>query len=191
MAVYVAVFNTQLYFRHKGDKERERMRFAIVIIAIVAVMGAFIALPTVLQYGNELQIEYTRERLSYTPLQASPVMTKMEVLHIADNGAVTYTVTDSEGNRSEEKLLPLDIDEQRRIKGLILDTGFLQIPQTDFAPAQRAAEVMQYTLKLDVEGNQGQKVIRWADPYEGGTIPPIVANVGSQLDKIIETRAHK
>jgi len=56
------------------------------------------------------------------------VMTKMEVLRIADNGAVTYTVTDSEGNRSEEKLLPLDIDEQRRIKGLILDTGFLQIP---------------------------------------------------------------
>lgn len=166
------------------------MRFAIVIIAIVAVMGAFIALPTVLQYSNELQIEYTRERLSYTPLQAL-VMTKMEVLRIADNGAVTYTATDSECNRSEEKLLPLDIDEQRRIKRLILDTGFLQIPQTGFAPAQGAAEVVQYTLKLDVEGNQGQKTIRWADPYEGGTIPTIVANAGSQLDKIIETRTHK
>jgi len=51
--------------------------------------------------------------------------------------------------------------------------------------------VVQYTLKLDVEGNQGQKTIRWADQYEGGTIPPIVANAGSQLDKIIETRTHK
>lgn len=166
------------------------MKFALVIIAIVAVMGAFIALPTVLQYSNELGIEYTRQRLSYSSAgPSSPVVESTEVLSIADNGAVTYTVTDGEGHRTEEKLLPLDIDEQRRIKGLILDTGFLQIPQTEFAPARiEEGEVMQYTLKLDVEGNQGQKTMRWAEPYEGGTLPPIISNIGSQLDRIIESR---
>ncbi len=157
-------------------------KFAAVIAGIITVMVVLIALPNLNRQSNtdqvsDFRIEYSKQRLvrSETGLAASSA----EILTIDSRGLATHSA-----GQSDEKQLQLSSEEFGRLKGLILETGFMQIPRTDYLQKEGLSEFTKYTLKVTAEGSQ--KTINWVDAasYEG-TIPPIISNVGLQLDGVI------
>lgn len=162
-------------------------KFALVIIGIVAAMAILIALPSVSQpVAGDLEIDYSKQRLS--KIGDDFVATKVELLGISNDGAATYSETDP-----RLKILPVEErftvsgDDYRKLRGLILDTGFIEIPRTDYL--QVAEGVDGYTkYRLTVRSGETQKTFNWVDAYKGGTVPYLIETAGSSLDAIAERR---
>ena len=162
-------------------------KFAIVIIGVVAAMAVLIALPSVSQpVAGDLKIDYSKQRHSMKGDDF--VVTRVELLSISNDGSATYSETDP-----RLKILPVEErftvsgDDYRKLRSLILDTGFIEIPRTDYL---RVAEgVDEYTkFTLTVRSGEIQKTFNWVDAYEGGTVPYLIETAGSSLDAIAERR---
>ncbi len=158
-------------------------KFAAVIAGIITVMGVLIAFPNLNQQPNtdqvsDFKIEYSKQRLVRSEA-GSLAASSAELLTIDNSGLAAYST-----GQSPEKQMQLSREEFGRIKGLILETGFMQIPRTDYLQKEGLSEFTKYTLRVTAEGSQ--KTVNWVDAasYEG-TIPPIISNVGLQLDSVI------
>lgn len=164
-------------------------KFALAIIGIVAVMAVLIALPNITQQQpatGDLGIVYSKQRM--TKIGDDFVATKVELLNISKDGAATYSEADP-----RLKVLPInerfqvDKDDHNRLKGLILETGFIQIPRTDYL--QVAEGVDGYTrYTLTVSTGDTQKTFNWVDAYDG-TVPYLIETAGTELDAIIEPKS--
>lgn len=168
-------------------------KFVFAIAGIVIVMAVLIALPSVSQQPatGDITIEYSRQHLTKAAGgqgESLLVATQLETLTIDKDGSATYTKTDP-----RQKSLPvpqqfsLNRDEFARIKGLVLETGFMDIPKTDYPQSQNASDFVSYTLSIKTADKQ--KTINWVEQgaYDG-TIPPIITNVGTQLDGVIASK---
>lgn len=161
-------------------------KFVLVIIGIVAVMAVLIALPSVAQpVAGDLEIDYSEQRLS--KLGNDFVVTKVELLSISNDGSATYSETDP-----RLKVVPVEErfavsgDDYRKLRGLILDTGFIEIPRMDYLQAAEGVDA--YTkYRLTVRSGETQKTFNWSDAYEG-TVPYLIETAGSSLDAIAERR---
>jgi len=154
-------------------------KFVLVLVAVVAVMAALIALPN-LNRGpqSDLSIEYSRQHLAST--DAGLATQSAELLSIAEDGSATYTQIGG-----QERRLSLSSEELSRIRAYILETGFMQIPVTNYPQSDDATEFTKYTLR--VRNDEGQKTFNWVDPdVHEGVIPPIITNIGSQLDAVMD-----
>ena len=163
-------------------------KFAIVIIGVVAAMAVLIALPSVSQpVAGDLKIDYSKQRHSMKGDDF--IVTKVELLSISNDGSATYSETDP-----RLKILPVEErftvsgdDDYRKLRDLILDTGFMEIPRTDYL--QVAEDVDGYTkYALTVRSGETQKTFNWVDAYKGGTVPYLIETAGSSLDAIAERR---
>jgi hypothetical protein len=161
-------------------------KFALVIIGIVAAMAILIALPSVSQpVAGDLKIDYSKQRLS--KIGNDFVVTKVELLSISNDGSATYSETDP-----RLKILPVEErftvsgDDYRKLRGLILDTGFIEIPRTDYLQVEEGVD--EYTkYRLTVRSGEIQKTFNWVNAYEG-TVPYLIETAGSSLDAIAERR---
>jgi len=162
-------------------------KFAFIIIGIVAAMAVLIALPSISQpIAGDLEIDYSKQHLS--KIGDGFVATRLELLSISNDGSATYSDTDP-----RLKILPVEErfmvndDDYRKLRGLILDTGFTEIPHTDYL--QVAEGVDEYTkYALTVRSGETQKTFNWVDAYEGGTVPYLIETAGSSLDAIAQRR---
>ena len=74
------------------------------------------------------------------------------------------------------------------LKGLVITTGFMQVDGADYPQKEGLGNLTKYTLML--RSGADTKTITWVDPEASqGAVPPIVRNIGAQLDTIIERRA--
>ncbi|MGI0020128.1 MAG: hypothetical protein ACREAY_06635 [Nitrososphaera sp.] len=162
-------------------------KFALVIIGIVAAMAVLIALPSATQQpvAGDLEIDYSKQRLS--KIGNDFVATKVELLSISNDGSATYSETDP-----RLKILPVEErftvsgDDYRKLRDLILETGFIEIPRTDYLEV--AGGIDEYTkYRLTVRSGDSQKTFNWVDAYEG-TVPYLIETAGSSLDAIAEHR---
>lgn len=153
-------------------------KFVFVLAGIVAVMAALVAIPNIMQPPVTGFVEYRRTHIP----AAGEVAAGGSILAVASDGSATFSVSGS-----SDKKFSLTSEELGRIKGLVLETGFMQIPKTDYPAREGAADYTAYLLTVTAEGKQ--KTIRWVSPgAHDGTIPPIILNVGAQLDDLIERK---
>ncbi len=162
-----------------------------VIAGIVIVMAVLIAFPNVSQQpaARDITIDYTRQHMTKAEAEKGLlVTTQLETLTIDKDGSATYTKTDPrEKNPAAPQQFSLSRDEFAKIKSLVLDTGFMDIPKTDYVQSQNASNFVSYTLSIKTQ--ETQKTINWVEPSAyNGTIPPIITNVGTQLDGIIASK---
>jgi type II secretory pathway pseudopilin PulG len=169
-------------------------KFPIVIAAVVAVMLALILLPsfnnnnkstTSTDAQAQLSLQYDRQQLSRREPNAVLAATSADILTIENDGSAKYRKLVGAPN---EKTFTITSDEMRQLKGLILDTGFMTIPATDYMQKEGLVNVTKYTIKVNANSSSSnnEKTINWVDPDSyNGTIPPIIINVGSTLDSII------
>lgn len=153
-------------------------KFVLALAGIVAAMAALIALPNLSQPPQEpLSVEYSRQHVTRT--EQGLVTQSAELLTIQD-GSATYSPVGG-----QERSVPLSSEERGRIRALILETGFLQIPVTNYPQSDSADDFTRYTLR--VRTDDVQKTFNWVSPEaHNGVIPPIILNVGSQLDAVID-----
>lgn len=153
-------------------------KFVLALAGIVAAMAALIALPNLSQPPQEpLSVEYSRQHVIRT--EQGLVTQSAELLTIRD-GSATYSPVGG-----QERSIPLSGEERGRIRALILETGFLQIPVTNYPQSDSADDFTRYTLR--VRTDDVQKTFNWVSPEaHNGVIPPIILNVGSQLDAVID-----
>jgi hypothetical protein len=171
-------------------------KFIFAIAGIVIVMAVLIALPGVSQQPatGDITIEYSRQHLTKAAGGQGGgasllVATQLETLTIDKDGSATYTKTDPRQKNMPvpQQQFSLNRDEFARIKGLVLETGFMDIPKTDYPQSQNASDFASYTLSIKTADKQ--KTINWVEPgaYDG-TIPPIITNIGTQLDGVIASK---
>lgn len=158
-------------------------KFAFVIAGVVAVMAILIALPNLTQPVQEITIKYDKQNVTRT--DNTSVVTYSESLTIDRNGAATYTGYDPRvRSLPQEQRFTLSDSEFTSIKSRIFETGFLDIPVTDYPPRAGAGEFTSYSLVVTTD--EGQKTFNWVNPEaHDGTIPPIILNTGDRLDQII------
>jgi hypothetical protein len=164
-------------------------KFIIAIAAIVAVMATLIALPNVMQPSTgDLEIDYGRQHMAGGGNSFSP--TGVETLHISKDGSATYSSSDPRAQaQPPEKHFSLSSEEFGSIKSLVLETGFMDIPATDYT--QLKSGVGEFTkYMLTVHSGEKQKTISWVDPdASAGAVPPILTNIGAQLDAVSKSHA--
>lgn len=154
-------------------------KFVLVLAGIVAAMAIIIALPNINQQPQEaLTIDYSRQHVTRT--EQGLETQSAELLNIAEDGSATYTPVDGQNRR-----ISLSSEEFGRIRALILETGFTQIPITNYPPSESAEDFTRYTLR--VRTDDGQKTFNWVNPgAHNGIIPPIILNIGAQLDAVMD-----
>lgn len=154
-------------------------KFVLVLAAAVAVMAVLIVLPNLTQQSpSNLGIEYSRQQVERT--DAGLVTRSADLLSIKEDGSATYAPVGG-----QERNITVTGDELKRIRALITETGFLQIPVTNYPLSEDATEFTRYALR--VRTDDGQKTFNWVNAEASANIvPPIITNVGSQLDAIME-----
>jgi hypothetical protein len=155
--------------------------FLIAIIAIVAVMAALVLLPGFNSQpaSNQAQVsvQYTRQQFEKT--DSGLASTNDEVLTIENDGSATYVKTGGQPDR-----FTIGGEDMKLLKDLILESGFMQIPETNYPAQADAANITTYTLK--VQAGDDSKTITWARP--GADVPFLINEAGTRLDAIIEQR---
>ncbi|HKZ62665.1 MAG TPA: hypothetical protein VJZ68_09700 [Nitrososphaera sp.] len=162
-------------------------KFLIAIVVIVAAMAALVLVPSFNsspEQQQDLSIEYHRQNL--TGIEGGRLIaTSAEELVIrTDRSAVYRNLTGS----PDVKQFMVSSEDMSRLKGLILSTGFMQVPGADYPQKEGLGNLTKYTLKLASGSNS--KTITWVNMEASETsIPSIITNIGAQLDTIIERRA--
>ncbi len=159
-------------------------KFLIVIAAVVAVMAALVLLPSfnkgpATTDQTQMSLEYNRQHLSRIE-NGQFAATSAEVLTIGNDGSAKYRKL---VGAPDEKAFTISSDDLKRLKDLIVGTGFMQIPDANYQQKEGLASVTQYTLKVSADGST--KTINWVDPDSNDSVPSIIGNVGEQLDNII------
>jgi hypothetical protein len=190
-------------------------RFVIIIAAIVAIMAALVFLPsvsrpsTIQQSSNNgtgggsadasiqlSSIDYALQNITSGDQNDTTALHSIQLSVTAD-GSAKYIEFEPSG-QAKELDFTLAPDELAHIKSLIMETGFMQIPNANYPQLTDAKNFTRYSLTVhatsDIIGGQGgisgsnsvTKSMVWVNPTaSNGVVPPIVRNIGAQLDEII------
>lgn len=134
---------------------------------------------------DKIEIEYTKHQLkkiSYGVTERTGSQ-KTEILYIKNNGDTKYSVTE-QGYLQPDIRSKLDETKLNKIKALIKETGFMQIPSESFLILENATDYQKSNVKITLNGKSNQ--VHWPEQNAtSGFIPPIITMVESELDNII------
>ena len=136
-------------------------------------------------YTDNVEIEYTKHQLkkiSYGVTERTGAQ-KTEILYIKNDGELKYSVTEK-GYLKPDVRSQLDEAKLNKIKALIKETGFIEIPSESFPVMENVTEYQKSNVKVTLNGKVNQ--IHW--PQQNATvgfIPPIITMVESELDHIM------
>ena len=160
-------------------------KFLIAIAGVVAVMAALVLVPSFNKSSpgeqQDLSIEYTRQNL--TQIEDGRLMagSAEDLIIKNDLSAIYRNLTGA----PDEKKFTITNDEMSRLKGLIISTGFMQVPGTDYPQKDGLASLTKYVLKLESGGSS--KTITWVNVEASGVpVPSIVTKIGTELDVIMK-----
>ena len=132
-----------------------------------------------------VEIEYTKHQLkkiSYGVTERTGAQ-KTEILYIKNDGELKYSVTEK-GYLKPDVRSQLDEAKLNKIKALIKETGFIEIPSESFPVMENVTEYQKSNVKVTLNGKVNQ--IHW--PQQNATvgfIPPIITMVEYELDQIM------
>lgn len=134
---------------------------------------------------DRLDIEYTKHQLkkiNYGVTERTGAQ-KTEILTIKNDGELKYSVTEL-GYLQPDIRSQLDEKKLNKIKALIKETGFMQIPSESFPILENATEYQKSNVKITLNGRSQE--IHWPEQNAtDGFIPPIITMVETELDQII------
>ncbi len=160
-----------------------------IVVAAVAMAGlvAFSYMPKQSVSPEEkienFHLQYSRQTLINGGEAGGLYTDKADILTIENNGSASYLATDSDGKQVSERKFNLTTDTLRSLEGLLSETGFMQIPQTDYNAGANVSTYTKYDLQVSLNGQD--KRLDWVNQTSGGSVPAIILNVGSRLDQII------
>jgi hypothetical protein len=163
-------------------------KFLIAIIAIVAVMAALVAVPRLggqqAELQQDLNIEYSRQNLTRLEDGRLVAASAEDLIIRNDRSALYRDITGVKG----EKSFTISVEEMDSLKGLVITTGFIQLPLSDYREKEGLANLTRYTLELT--SGDDYRTIGWVNLEASDTpVPSLVRNIGAQLDAIIERNA--
>jgi hypothetical protein len=160
-------------------------KFLIAIAGGIAVMAALVLVPNLNSPPEqELGIEYSRQNLTRLDDGRFVATSAEDFVIRPDRSAVYRNITGG----AEPVQFTVSGAEMDSLQGLVLSTGFMDIPGEDYPQKQGLANLTKYSLKLS--SGDSAKTITWVDlEASQGSVPAIVRNIGQQLDAIIERRA--
>ncbi len=167
----------------------------ILILGAIPILAAiFIVVPqltrpeiqsSVVNPEDVMTIQYTREHLekvSFGITQSIGADTA-EVLTIQNDGSVVYSLTKN-GYSEPDVKYQLSQDELTRLKSLIKETGFVDIPSVVYHVKPNISDYEKYGIQVTLNGKTVN--IQWGDQNASQEfIPPIITHVQSSLDDII------
>ena len=134
---------------------------------------------------DRIDIEYTKHQLkkiSYGITERVGAQ-KTEILTIKNDGQAKYSVSEG-GYIQPDVRSKLDEAKLNKIRALIKETGFMEIPPESFAIRENVTEYQKSNVKVTLNGRVNQ--IHWPEQdATDGFVPPIVTMVESELDQII------
>ncbi|MBA4459062.1 MAG: hypothetical protein H2A90_04835 [Nitrosopumilaceae archaeon] len=134
---------------------------------------------------DKLDIQYTKHQLKtidYGITERTGAQ-KTEILVIKNDGELKYSVTE-QGYLQPDIRSQLDEQKLNKIKALIKETGFMQIPVESFPVFENATEFQKSNVKITLNGRNQE--IHWPEQNAtSGFIPPIITMVEAELDAII------
>ncbi len=136
-------------------------------------------------YTDRVEIEYTKHQLKKISngITERVGAQKTEILYIKNNGDTKYSVTD-QGYLKPDVRSKLDEAKLNKIKALIKETGFIEIPSESFKIMDNATEYQKSNVKITLNGQVNQ--IHWPQQnVTTGFIPPIITMVEAELDLIM------
>ncbi|MGI0037794.1 MAG: hypothetical protein ACRD99_05500 [Nitrososphaera sp.] len=156
----------------------------IAVAGVVAVMAALILLPGVSRQGGTVSIEYHRDVIIRMDSGLYDVSGR-QTLTISNDGSARYLGTGSQGEQQSERRFSVSGDEMKVLRELFLNTGFMQIPRTDYEEKSGLANFTRY--ELAVRSVEESQLIHWVNPEASNeSVPSIIINAGSRLDAIIK-----
>lgn len=177
-------------------------KFLLAIAAIIGTMAALVFIPTFSSNNNNrypaidqtpISLQYNRQRLTRTSTGLLAA-TSADILTIENNGSATYRKL---VGASDQRTFLVGNDDMKQLKDLIIGSGFLNIPPTDYKQKEGLTHLVKYTLKVDVgesNNNNISKTFNWADSvsYDGSPTlpPPSITNIEFNLDGIISKYLH-
>jgi hypothetical protein len=163
--------------------------FAVIPIIIALV----IAIPKISPSGDQIsvstfiRIEFIKEdikRLSYGVTERAGAL-KSESLIIDEKGQAFYDIK-VEGEKGSQTRFQVNSQDMKRLKALITDTGFMQIPKSEFAVKDDVSEFVRYTLKVNLDNQV--KTVQWAEESASKDFaPPLLTMLADNLTKIVES----
>lgn len=155
-------------------------KFLLVVAGVVAVMAVLILLPGFSGQGDDVTIEYYRDNVTRMDTGLYEVSMR-QVLSINNDGSATYL---GAGEQLERRF-SVSSEEMKVLRELFVNTGFMQIPATNYEEKSGLANFTRY--ELSVRSGEETQLIHWVNPEaSSGPIPAIIINAGSRLDSIIE-----
>ena len=166
----------------------------ILIGAIPVVMALLIVIPqltkpeipvTAADSNDVISIEYGMQHLKKVPFGITDTIgaTRTELLSIQNDGNVRYSVT-IDGKSEPDIKDVLEKNTMKKLKSLIKETGFMQIPKNSFIIKNDVSEYDKFGIKITLNGISSD--IQW--PEQNATsefIPPLIVHVKDELDGII------
>ena len=134
---------------------------------------------------DKIEIEYTKHQLKKISngITERTGAQKTEILYIKNDGETKYSVTE-QGYLQPDIRSQLDEKTLNKIKALIKETGFMQIPVESFPVLENATEYQKSNVKITLNGRNQE--IHWPEQNAtSGFIPPIITMVEAELDAII------
>lgn len=167
----------------------------ILILGAIPILAAiFIVVPqltrpeiqsSVVNPEDVMTLQYTKEHLekvSFGITQSIGADTA-EVLTIQNDGSVVYSLTKN-GYSEPDVKYQLSQDELTRLKSLIKETGFVDIPSVVYQVKPNISDYEKYGIQVTLNGKTVN--IQWCDQNASQEfIPPIITHVQSSLDDII------
>jgi hypothetical protein len=160
-------------------------KFIIIIIGVIAAMATLVLWPGVgSQNTQELRMDYIRDHIG--SVESGLDVATREVLTISNDGTATYTRTDFYPTQTtDERRFSLSGDELKRLKALVFETGFMQIPVKSYEEKQGLDNYTRYQIAV-YEGDSPETFNWFNAEASQKPVPPIITNIGAQLDGIIE-----
>ena len=105
------------------------------------------------------------------------------MLFRSNDGELKYSVTE-QGYLQPDIRSQLDEKKLNKIKALIKETGFMQIPVESFPVMENVTEYQKSNVKITLNGRNQE--IHWPEQNAtSGFIPPIITMVEAELDAIM------
>ena len=142
----------------------------LIAVAIIPIMIALvIAIPkispgdqTATSTTAQMRIQFVKEDMKRVSFGVTETIgaQKSETLIIDNDGSALYNI-DVEGEKGSQTRFQVSAQEVKRIKALITETGFMQIPKEQFKVRANATEFTRYTLTVALDGSM--KTVQWID----------------------------
>lgn len=158
-------------------------KFVIAIIVAVAVMIALLLFPGFDQSPDRtrLDLEYSKQLLTRSG-NGSLFALNAQLLAIRDDGSATYT--NITGSNIEEKSFTVGSEELKSLRGLILETGFMQIPVNELPQQEGLANFTKYTIRAQTDTET--KTVTWNESeFVDDDAPALIYAIRDQFEGII------